>query len=441
LTYDEALEYVIKSYTAGKKRSFDDLRLILAQFGSPQDELRIIHVAGTNGKGSVCAMTAAILKEQGYRTGLYTSPHLHRFNERLAINGETIPDADFAKYVGLVAAKSAELFGGETLSYFQILTVMAFIYFRDQRVDFAVIETGIGGRADSTNIVRSPLVSVITAIGFDHMELLGDTIEKITAEKCGIIKENCGCVLYYQDELVYNIVKRAADGAGARFWCAERVEVDVIKDDLTGQTFSITTELYRYDKIELSLPGGYQVKNTACVLTLVEALRANGVEISAENVLSGLRNTRWPGRMESFVYQGRTVILEGAHNREGMAELVSSMTAYARNGLSEQGITLLIAVLRDKEYGAMLNGIAAICDKIVLTKPNYGVRASGLKNLYDSVEDKDKTIVTERDCGRALDTAIKLTPTDGTVLCAGSLYLVGDVRTLINAGMDGMGSL
>ena len=427
MTYQQAFDYLIKSYSIGKKREFDDLRLFLAQFGNPQEKLKIIHVAGTNGKGSVCAMLASILRQQGYRAGLFTSPDLHKFNERFSINGEYISDENFAKYMALIKETSEWLFGDEVMSYFQILTVLAFMYFHDENVDFYVMETGIGGRLDSTNIITKPVLSVITAISFDHMDILGNTIEKIASEKCGIIKKNCPCVLYLQGELVYNTVKQHTEEKQSELFAPSHIDFEVFKNDLTGMEFSLKNDYYNYPIVKLNLLGEYQIRNAATALTAVCALRKYGVEISDQNALDGLANTVWPGRMEVIEYNGRTIIFEGAHNAEGAENLARSMQTYAQG----RDVTLLTAILKDKEYEIMLNNLNSFADKVVLTRPVYGARAVTVSTLYTTMQDKNKTIITEQNCRRALDIAMKITPPDGLIVCTGSLYLVGDVRAVI----------
>jgi dihydrofolate synthase/folylpolyglutamate synthase len=433
VTYKEAFDYLVSSYTTGKKRGFEDLRLFLGQFGDPQEKIPTVHVAGTNGKGSVCAMLAHILREQGNRVGLFTSPDLHKFNERMMINNIPISDGDFARYMLIVKETTEKLFGDAVLSYYQILMLMAYLYFYDNKIDYLVLETGIGGRLDSTNIVTAPLLSVITSIGFDHMDVLGDTIEKIAAEKSGIIKKNRPVVLYYQGELVYNVVKQAAKGLDAELFYSP-FDFRLHKNDLTGMEFSAESGYYSYPLIKLGLLGEYQIYNTAAVLTAVCALRQYGVQIDERCVLQGLEKTVWPGRMEVIRYKQRTIILEGAHNACGAAQLVRNMRGYVTEKHRVKKITLLAAVMRDKEYGKMLGPLADISETIVLTKPHYGVRAASVAKLFDSVNAADragKNIITERDCRRALDIALKLTDENDVILCTGSLYLVGDIRAVL----------
>ena len=430
MTYQEAFDYLVKSYTVGKKRSFEDLLLFLERFDSPQEKLKIIHVAGTNGKGSTCAMLAGILCKQGYRTGMFTSPDLHKFNERFSINGEYISDEDFAKYMAVIKETSELLFGDEMVSFFQLLTLIAFMYFYDEKVDFLLLETGIGGRLDSTNIITKPVLSIITAEDYDHMEILGDTIEQIVDEDCGIIKKNCPCVLYLQGELVYNVVKRHTEAKEAELFCPEYINYEMVKNDLMGMEFAIKSDLFTYPHVKLKLLGEYQVYNTATVLTAVVALRKYGVKIDEGNVLSSLAETTWAGRMEVAEYKGRTVIFEGAHNAQGTVSLAQSMQFYARG----RHTTLLAAIMKDKEYASMVNGLMQYADSAVLTRPVYGVRAASVSALYHAINDErrvGKIVVTERDCRRALACAVKITPPGGIIVCAGSLYLVGDVRAVV----------
>jgi dihydrofolate synthase/folylpolyglutamate synthase len=238
-------------------------------------------------------------------------------------------------------------------------------------------------------------------------------------------------VLYYQPDLVYNIVKQFSQRLGAELFYSP-FKYELLKNDLTGMEFSFEDDYGKEPLVKLKLLGEYQISNAAVVLAAVHALRKTGIKISGKNVLDGLENTVWPGRMDVMNYKGKTIIFEGAHNAEGAMQLVRSMKTYTGGGVRK--ITLLAAVMKDKEYGVMMNGLAGISAQIVLTRPVYSGRAANVSKLYEAIDGKNKagkTVVTERDCRRALELAVKMTPDDGIVLCTGSLYLVGDVRALV----------
>lgn len=424
MTYKEAYDYLIKSYISGKKHDFGCLRKILEMLGNPQKKIKIIHVAGTNGKGSACVMLSSILREAGYRVGVFTSPHLHRFNERFAINGENISDTEFGKYIETVKNVSEEMLdSGETLSYFEILTFMGFIYFYEKRVDYLLLEAGIGGRLDVTNIIEKPVLSIITAIGPDHMEYLGDTIDKITYEKSGIIKKNCPAVLYYQTKEVYNTINEVCRRKNSKLYYADDISCFSTKNDLDGVSFSVSCKYYSYENVSMKLLGGYQINNACTALLAVCALSELGIYISEQNVLDGLIKTTWAGRME-IISENPLVILDGAHNYPAAVELSKSIGHYAEG----KKLTMLIGILNDKEYAKIVNILSQNADIIVLTKPAYAARALEPQTLYGAIENKNKNIFIEPDYKRAVDLALDLTNGDGMICCSGSLYLVGDVR-------------
>jgi len=430
VTYEETIQYLIQSYSVGKKVEFITLRAVLAEMGAPQEKLRVIHVAGTNGKGSVCAMLAAVLEASGYTTGLFTSPHLQRFNERLAVGGAYISDEDLAKHVTAVdTAMQKVLPAGASLSYFQILTLAAFAFFAAQKVDYVLLEAGIGGRLDSTNVIDECQLAVITSVGLDHMEILGGTIADIAREKSGILKENCPAVLYSCGGEVYNRVKETADARHVPLYCDKDAEIRVTKDAVDGIVFDVRTAYFAYENIKLNLSGVYQPVNACTALTAVHALREKGLTISDDAMRRGLAGACWPGRME-VVRQSPMIVLDGAHNPDAAALFKRSAQAY----FAGRHVTAVIGVLRGKAYEALVNDLTAGADAVILTAPAYTAKATLPKTLYDALEDKNRLVMTESDYRRALETALRITPEDGVIVCAGSLYLVGDMREYILAG-------
>ena len=430
MNYIEAREYLISSYGADKKRGMDKVREALALWGNPQEDLRIIHVAGTNGKGSVCAMMMSILAAAGYRAGCFTSPHLQTFNERLRINGEIISNEDFAKHMTRVKEVSIQVLVGNTFSYFEILVLMAFSYFHEQNVDFLVLEVGIGGRLDATNVITSPLLSIITSIGMDHMDVLGNTIESIAKEKGGIIKENCPVVLYHNPGIVYNIMEEICLHKNADMYYAPDLAVEIFCHDLTGGIeFSAKCKYFDYPRVKLNLLGDYQVQNAATCLLAVAALADKGINLQKEAVLAGLEQAFWPGRME-LAAKNPALILEGAHNMEGAIHGAAFLQKLAK----ERKTILLMGIMADKEYEKIVNLFAPIVSGIVFTKPKYDVRAASPEDLAACLHRdvyNSKTVIIENDCIEALARARELAGCDGVVFCTGSLYLVGDIRAAI----------
>ena len=424
MTYEEAIQFLIQSYTKGKKHGHDSLRAVLEKMGAPHKALRVIHVAGTNGKGSVCAMLSSVLEASGYLTGVFTSPHLQQFNERLAVGGAHATDEEMAVHLTAAAdAMHKVLPTGDSLSYFQLLTLAAFSFFAARKVDFAIVETGIGGRLDSTNVFESCELSVITSVGFDHMEILGDTIEQIAREKSGIIKKNCPVVLYSCGGEVYNVVSVKASACNAPLYHDNAAVIQTRPIGLSGLMLDIETQYFAYKDVMLGLLGAYQPMNACTALLAVHALRENGIVIPEDALRAGLAHVQWPGRME-VICQKPLIVLDGAHNPEAAELFKRSAAAY----FAGRHVTVVIGVLRGKAYEALVNDLSEGAQAVILTRPAYETKATQPQALYDALANKDRLVVTESDYRRAMEIAMRVTPEDGVIVCAGSLYLVGDVR-------------
>ena len=430
MTFEDASQYLLDSYGNGRKKGLGAMARALEILGNPQDAMKIVHVAGTNGKGSFCAMMASILAEAGLRAGCFTSPHLETFLERLAINGQMINNDDFAACMSKVVAASRIMYGDDDgFSYFEILTLVAFVYFYEARVDILLLEVGIGGRLDATNVIKTPLLSVIMAIGMDHMETLGDTVEKIAAEKAGIIKENCPVVLYPNVDLVYNIFADIATEKNAKVYDARAIEFDLTENTPFKTAFFANQEYFDKIYMELSLAGHHQLLNAGVAIAAVAALNDAGFNITAAHIKGGLANVHWHGRME-IVHENPIIMLEGAHNLQG-AQAASKNMEMLFEG---KEITLIMAIMADKEYGEIVRTLAAPTKKVVFTKPYYDFRAASPDSLAEVLGDSPKEIFIEYDCHAALKKAMEITRADGVIFCSGSLYLVGDLRKGIKEG-------
>jgi len=430
MTIEEAQQYLLDSYGGGKKKGLAAMAQALQILGNPQEQLKIIHVAGTNGKGSFCAMMAAILQEAGLRAGCFISPHLETFHERFTINGEMIGDADFADCMGLVVAASRAMYGNDDgFSYFEILVLVAFVYFQQKQVDILLLEVGIGGRLDATNVISKPLLAVIMSIGMDHMEILGDTVEQIAAEKAGIIKENCPVVLYRNVDLVYNIIADIAMAKNSKIYDAGMVDLELTETTPRQTSFFVKQEYFDKIYIELNLVGQHQLQNARAVMAAAGALRHVGYNISACDIQYGLANVHWHGRME-IAHENPTIILEGAHNLQGAQAARHSMETLFGN----KKITLVLGILADKEYGEIVRALTAAAAKVVFTKPIYDFKAAPPKELASALGESSKEIYIEEDCHAALEKAMEITGSDDVIFCSGSLYLVGDLRKFIKEG-------
>ncbi len=423
MNYAEALKYIEQIEYFGSKPGLERISALMDKLGDPQDSLKVIHVAGTNGKGSTTAMLTYILKENGYKVGTYTSPHLESYNERFMINGKNIKDEKLAEYVTLIKDVCEQLEDKPTV--FEVLTAVAFKYFYDEKVDYVVLEVGLGGRFDATNLINKPVLSVITSISFDHVEFLGDTLEKIAFEKAGIIKEGCPCVLYRQSEEVKTVIEAVCKEKSSILYYADEEEISVLKQDITGTVFSVKNKYVDFENVSIKLIGDYQIKNACLVLTASEALRSNGVELKDELVLSGIEKARWHGRME-IVGKDPTVLLDGAHNLDGITMLSGSLKKY----FADKKITLLVGILGDKEYGKMVETIAPLASNIVFTEPR-SERRWHLESLEEFKNIGEVKVFKEGDIKKALGLAFSITEKEDVICCAGSFYLIGEIYKLV----------
>jgi dihydrofolate synthase/folylpolyglutamate synthase len=416
MTYAQAVEYYEESFTKGAKAPAETFARALGLLGNPQDKLNVIHIAGTNGKGSVCALLDAVLRAAGVKTGLFTSPHLSRVNERFRLNGEEITDEAFADFCGGVKAVSEKL--GVRFSYFQILTLMCFSCFKEAGADALILETGIGGRLDCTNVIKSPLLSVITRIGLDHTAILGDNIEKIAFEKAGIIKERRPAAVSAQRKEAVAVISSAAREKNARLYAAPRHSL--VSGGLSGQTVRFDG----FGEFFINLPGGFQAENAACALAALTALSENGTDVPAAAVRAGFAEARWPGRFE-VIRQNPLIILDGAHNPDGAEALAVAVSAH----LPGKRLTLVLGILSAKDCRAVLAPLLPLAESVVFTRPKNGARAAAPEALLSCVPGGCRAFA-EDDFRAAARLAESLAGPEGAVVCAGSLYLIGDMRTM-----------
>lgn len=430
LNYSEALEYIDSICGLGSKLGLSRITELLNRLGNPQEKYKVIHVAGTNGKGSVCSMLSRILISAGYKTAEYTSPHLERYNERYVINNKEISDDDYGKYMGIIKKYADEMdkdgFGRPTV--FEHITALAFLYFAENNVDYAVIEVGLGGRFDATNVIKRPILSVITSISLDHTEFLGNTLESIAFEKGGIIKQGCPVVLYNQSDSVYSVIKKLCDERNSKLYYAFEENIDVIKQNIDETILSIKNEYFEYDNIVLPLIGEYQIKNCSAAMLAAYVLKKYGVQITDENIREGIRNVRWNGRME-ICSRNPLIVLDGAHNPDGILMLAKSAEKY----FDGKRIVLLMGVLSDKEYEKMAEEIIPLADAVVITRPDSerALSADGLKKVALKYSDK---VYSLENIDEAYKFAVGMVDKEDVLLCAGSLYLIGRLRTLIMGG-------
>ena len=427
MNYNECIHYLEEEVGFGSVPGLERIQALCDKLGNPEQKLPVIHVAGTNGKGSSVAMLSSVLQAAGYCVGTYTSPHLERYNERFLINGQEISNNDFAEEITLMKENCETLAkeGQAVPTLFEIVTGAAFHYFAKQNVDVLILEVGLGGQFDATNIVPNPLLSLIMSISIDHTDFLGDSIEKIAAEKAGIIKKNCPVVLYSQSKMVYNIMWTKAQELTAPFYCPENTEVHISSQSLEGTVFSVKNELLELKDVELSMLGSYQIGNCITVLNACAVLRERGLSLSDEAIRTGLKNARWAGRME-ICGKEPLVILDGAHNADGILQLAKSIETY----FNDKKVTLILGVLGDKEYDKMAEHILPHAETVILTEP-HSERKLDVFSLARSISDFSGAVYTEKEIEDAFEKALSTTPADGIILCCGSLYMIGAMRTYI----------
>ncbi len=415
MDYLEALAYIDGARFFGAEPSLRRIRELLSQLGDPQKELKFVHIAGTNGKGSCAAMLASVLHAAGYRTGMYTSPYLYRFSERMQIDGEPIPDEALVRCVERVRDKAEKM--AEHPTEFELMTAVAMLWFLSERCDIAVLETGLGGRFDATNAIDSPECAVIMNIGLDHTGILGDTVEKIAAEKAGIIKAGAPCVAYAQDEGVLNVIRARCEELSAPLTVSDPSALTAEFDSLEGQVFS-----YRGRQYALSLLGAHQRRNAAVVIETAEQLRAHGWHLTQDALEHGLYAAVWPGRFE-LCAQEPDFIVDSAHNPQCAKALCESLLHY----FPDKRRVLLLGVLRDKDVASMAAILDEAADEYICTAPP-SARALGAEELANLLRPYGKPVAVCENVSDAVAAAKERAGRDGMVCAAGSVYLSGAVR-------------
>ncbi len=427
MQYDEAISYINQITPLGFQLGLERIQRLLELIGNPEKELKCIHVAGTNGKGSACAMLKCILKEAGYKTGVYTSPHLKDYTERIELDGTFIAKEDFATEIAFLIpyCKKMEVDSIGHPTVFELLTAAALHYFAVQKADIVILEVGLGGRFDATNVIKSPLLSLIMSIGMDHMNYLGNTIEEIAEEKGGIIKENSPTVLYSQKDIVYNKIVEICKNKNSNLYYVEKNNIHILTQDLNQTIFSVNNDFFSYPEVILPLLGNFQIENCCAVLLACHVLQLYGIALTSEHILNGIKNSQWNGRMELF-QKNPIVILDGAHNVDGIVMLGKSIQHY----FCSKKITLLLGVLGDKEYNKMVKAILPYVETVVLTEP-HNERKLSVSALECALSAWKGNIYKNLDICQAYSLALQITAADGVLICCGSLYMIGELRTYL----------
>ena len=420
MNVSEALSYIHSVCWKGSIPGLSRTRELLAKMGNPEKKLRFVHIAGTNGKGSTAAMLAAILRQAGYVTGLYTSPYIIKFHERMQVNGEMISDEELCAITEYIRPLAESM--TESPTEFELVTCIAMEYFVRRGCQIVVMEVGMGGELDSTNVIAAPEASVICNIGLDHTEVLGDTLEKIASAKAGIIKPGCPAVIYRAAPSVEAVFEEKCRAVGSELHKADFDAIRLHTHDLTGQVF----DFGRFQDLHLPLLGEHQLKNAAVVLTTADVLKARGWAITDENIRQGLATVRWPGRFE-LLRKDPLFIVDGGHNPQCIEALVQNIRQY----LAGRPLTVLTGVLADKDYHCMYADVARqfAARFVTVTPPNP--RALDAQALAEYLRQFGKPVTACDSVDAGVREAIRQAGPDGVVLAYGSLYMVGDIEAAV----------
>ncbi|MBQ9782889.1 MAG: bifunctional folylpolyglutamate synthase/dihydrofolate synthase [Clostridia bacterium] len=412
MNYTEALHYIHSVSWTFCKPGLERIDALCQRLGNPQKDLRFVHVAGTNGKGSFCAMLDSVLRRAGYRVGLYTSPYIRFFNERMCVDGKPIEDGELAELTEYVRPIADAMTDKPT--EFELITAIAFVYFQRHNCDVVILEAGMGGRLDSTNIIRNPLLSVITGIALDHTAFLGDTTEKIAAEKAGIIKDGAPILWGGDDPAAEGVIRETATERGSRFAQVAYEELTNIRADLSGTTFDFGEDR----ELHIGLLGLYQPRNASAVVSAVRLLRERGLTVSDEALREGLAAARWRGRFE-IVDRDPLMIFDGAHNPQGVRSAVMSIRHY----FGDQKVYLLTGVLRDKDYTAIAADLSQVASRAFTLTPD-SPRALSAADYAETLRQAGMEAESYGSLSDALAAARNAAKRDGVPLCClGSLYV------------------
>ncbi len=426
MNYREAMGYVESLQQYGSVLGLDNMQELCNRLGNPQKELKFVHIAGTNGKGSVLAYVSTVLQTAGYKVGRYISPTIFDYRERFQINGKPITQSGLCKYLEQVK-EVAQQMAAEELPHptpFEIETAIAFLYFLDKQCDIVVLETGLGGRLDATNIITTPVCSVFTSISMDHMAVLGDTLEEIAVQKAGIIKEK-GCVVSIrQQPEAMQVIKQTAQRKKSRLLIADVSRAKQVKYGLKTQHFSYD----KYKNLTISMTGQYQIDNAVLAVEVIGALQKSGFPVSEEQLRKGLLQTNWLGRF-SVIGQKPLFIADGAHNEDGAARLAQSIRFYFTN----KRIIYIMGILKDKEYDKIIRQTYELAEHIITVTPPNKERALHAYELAQNVKEYHDSVTVADSLQEAVEIAYLLAGRDKetVVIAFGSLSYLGELIHIV----------
>ncbi len=422
MNYEEAVNYLYSRAKFGWKLGLENTTALLSKLGNPHTKFDSVHVAGSSGKGSTSAIIESILRTQGYRTGLYTSPHLVSFGERVRVKGCMIPEDRVREFVSF-AKPFIESSG---CTFFESITAMGFWHFAESEVDIAVVETGLGGRLDATNVIY-PLLSVITSISIEHAKHLGNTLEEITFEKAGIIKENGRAMAGFIDGSALSVIEDISSKMNASLdKVTESVEASILRLSDKGTSFSYNSSGWQFPEIFTPLVGKHQFENSITAVRAVEVLRDAGVKAEPDSVISGLANVSWPGRLQ-VIGRDPLVLLDGAHS----PAKVGSLRKALEDIFSFRRLILVIGIMSDKDYPAIVSILAPLADFVITTEAKMK-RSLDAEQLAEEFRTRVRQTTVEKSTLRAYEMAREIAEPDDLICVTGSIFVVGEI-------MEGLG--
>ena len=425
MNYKEARVYLDEVSKYGSVLGLESMRELLRRLGDPQNELKFIHISGTNGKGSVLAYLSTILSGAGYRTGRYISPTLFSYRERIQVDGEYIEKESLACHVTAIAAAAEDMqkAGLPSPTVFEIETALAFLYFKEKRCDIVTLEVGCGGLLDATNVITTTLMEVIASIGMDHTDLLGDTLAKIAAQKAGIIKPDTMVVSAQQKSEAAQVIEDTCKEQHCTLQMVDESKISNVHYGAEGQTFSYKT----WENVAISLAGSYQIKNAALALEGVEALRKLGYALSDQQVREGLLHTAWRGRFTTL-RRDPTVIIDGAHNPAAALELKESLERY----FPGKTLYFVMGMFKDKDYAQVIDLTAPLARHIITVETPGNPRAMPARELAEAVGKVNPSVEWADSVAHGVEKALAMAGKEDAVIVFGSLSFLGEAADAVN---------
>lgn len=425
MNYKEAREYLDQVSRGGSVLGLDNMKELLKRLGNPQDHLKFVHISGTNGKGSVLAYLSTIFMEAGYQTGRYISPVLFSYREKIQINEKFIEREDLARLTTRIRAAAEDMHscGAGIPTIFEMETALAFLYFAEKQCNIVILETGLGGALDATNVITTPVIEVITSISMDHMEFLGDTIEKIAAQKAGIIKPHTGVVSAVQRPEALEVIQDVCREKNCMLQVVEPAQIKNVTCGYEGQGFSYK----KWENIRISLMGSYQIKNGVLALEAVEALRKQGYEISDTAVYQGMKRAVWKGRF-TVISKEPMILMDGAHNPAAAEELVRSLKLYYPG----KKYHYIYGTFRDKDYTEVIRITAPMADHIITVETPGNPRALPACELKKAVAEVNPSVEAAESLRAAVNRAIERMDRDTVLVIFGSLSFLGEAEMAVS---------